>query len=230
MKIQVFSDLQASYKRFLRLLKVSLALSLAVLVLNASLLGVAYAAHALLIPEGVNMPVRKNYASWAHVQSNRRNVPAIVSKGIRSDTEKATRVIENRISGFTRNLRLDIAKEIRLNYEVYVRGAHRGKIYRVYKPSVTHTAKTARYLGIFRLTVTPKVSLLSYSINRFGEAVVVYKEQYVFTLPRQFPLKQNAFAELLRKSFKISSLPVTRTYTITPNSSFGRLVVSLSEY
>lgn len=217
--------LETRYKHYHLLLRISLIMTTALVLLAGFALEESYAATRLRIPEKLNTSVRDDLCTWAHIRSNQSGVPAIISRGIRSDTEKVTRVIESRIKGFRRLLTLDLSHEVSFKYERYAKGAKKGSLYRVFKPEIKHTKKTARYLGVLRLSVSPKVSVSSYGINKAGQAYVILKEQTVFTLPRQFPLKQSSFIELLRKAFKIQSVPVYRSYILSPNKGYGSLSV-----
>lgn len=212
-------------------MQIAIALCAACLLIVASMVPLpAYAAVTIKMPERVNATQRKDINYWTYQYSNKSGVAAQVSKGVRKDTEKVSRTLLNEIKGLRRGINLRLAKQVKINYEVYKSGPKKGQIYRVYKPTIKHTSKTASYLGVFRLSVSPNVRVTSNYVDSRGRGIVKISEQTTFKLPQQFPIRRDAFSQMLRQQFKIQSAQATRTFIITPNKNYGTLSITLSEY
>lgn len=184
-------------------------------------------AKPITLVEKTNVKVGNTVSKWYYSTARDQRVAATISKGVRKDTSKVVRTVRNEIKGVARGISLDIAKEITLTYEVYTSGPQLGKIYRINKPQIKHLSKNARYLSVFNLSVSPKVEVVAYHVNKNQSATVRLREQTTFTLPRQFPLKRDVFSELLRKSFNIQSKPIEHTFTILPQGQYGTVQLEL---
>ena len=178
------------------------------------------------IPEKTTRQLKNGVKSWKYLSSNTLGVGASITTGSRKDTKRVTRTILYKTSGNKRNVNLDIEKRLMVRYEVYAEGNQKGKLYRLYKPTMTTLEKTCRYLKVFRLTTSTKSTLLDYGIDEQGRGVVRFDERTTFTLPQQFPLRRDGLTQLLRQAFKIDMSEQVTTYLVEPNGSFGRVSVS----
>jgi len=185
----------------------------------------AVEARARNLPESGGKQVVLGIESWRYADSNSFGILSGVTRGTRSDTRKVVRSIEYAMKGYGRGIKLDIMKLIRIKYEVYSEGPRKGKLYRVYEPTVTSESKMAYYLGLFRMTVSQKSSVLEYGIRQNGIGVVVLRDAYTFKLPRQFPFGYNSLTDLLRQAFKIDSGCMERTFTIVPNKNYATIEI-----
>lgn len=191
------------------------------------ILPVSAFAKPITLTEKKQVKVGDDVSKWYFTTARDSHVAAQISKGRRKDTAKVVRTLRNDIKGKARGITLDISKEIKLTYEVYTSGPKKGELYRINKPEIKHLKKSARYLGIIKLTSKPRVEVISYDISSDGSALIVLKEQTLFTLPRQFPMKRDTLTELLRKSFKIESKQVERRITIVPKGSYGTVQLDI---
>lgn len=212
-----------------RALKIT-AMVIGALLVSAAVLAidpVSLAAKPVVLTEKPQAKVGNKISVWYYSSARDSKVAATISKGIKKDTTKVVRTIRNDIKGMSRGVSLDISKEIKLTYEIYTSGAKKGELYRINKPQIKHVSKKARYLGLIKLTVSPKIEVVSYSIDQKGRAVVLLTEQTKFTLPRQFPLRRDTLTELLRQSFNIESKAVERTIVVMPQGQYGTVQLDL---
>lgn len=179
-----------------------------------------------VLPENPTKQLKFQTASWRYYSVGKTNTGAIVSRGSKENTKRVSRTILYTNTGDRRGLNINIRKRISLRYELYDKGPNKGKVYRLFKPTLTTLEKTCRFYRIFRLTPHLSTSLLNYGVLPSGEAVFSFEERMSFTLPRQFPLRRDSLTEFLRQLFHIEGKTQITTYRISPRGDCGTVSVS----
>lgn len=179
------------------------------------------------IPNVAGKSVKSGIESWRYVGGNQNGTGCFVSKGTRKDTVKITRTIQYLMRGNKNNVQLNIEKQVILKYEVFSSGPQKGRVYRMYKPTMHVVLKECKYLRVFRLTTHAKSALLEYGLGFKGDGVAQFEESTYFTLPQQFPFRRDAFTEFLRRLFRVDFKTSQKEYVIAPGSAYGSVSVVL---
>lgn len=184
-------------------------------------------AREILLPEKGGRVTYDGYESWRYIQNGGDYGGATVSRGGLKNTRRISRTVEHVIAAKQRGLSVSIINHIKTKYDVYVDGPLKGKIARVFKPTIARKEAKATMLGVIKLTVKLKNSIGSPVEQSNSSHTFVTHQTVALTVPRQPFLSRDFVTELIRQILRFDLFEFTHTYRIVPGLPIGGVRVSV---